>query len=102
MLNVKVVTWSLASFTTVTYVFCVIYGLIVPESLHMSAFLGQMLPGFEWLSAWAFVIGVVEAFLYGAYAGVVFTPLVQLLRQEAGEPKHSRRSELATQHLRSQ
>jgi hypothetical protein len=51
------------------------YGLIVPESLHMSGFLEQMLPGFEWLTPLGFLVGLVEAFLYGAYAGLVFTPL---------------------------
>lgn len=48
---------------------CALYGLIVPESLHMSTFLEQILPGFEWLTAGGFVVGLVEAFLYGAYAG---------------------------------
>lgn len=81
MLNIKVVTWSLASFSTVTYLICVTYGLIVPESLHMSAFLEQVFPGFRWLTAWGFVIGLVEAFLYGAYAGLVFTPLYNTFRK---------------------
>ncbi|MDH3205607.1 MAG: hypothetical protein OEO79_03305 [Gemmatimonadota bacterium] len=44
MLNTKVVTWSLASFAAVTYLVCILYGLV-------------------------------EAFLYGAYTGVVFAPL---------------------------
>lgn len=75
MLNTKVVTWTLASFSTLTYVVCVLYGMVVPESLHMTAFLEQMLPGFRWLTPWGFVVGLIEAFLYGAYAGLVFTPL---------------------------
>jgi hypothetical protein len=75
MLNVKVVSWSLASFSSVTYVVCVLYGLVMPESLHMTAMLEQMLPGFQWLTLLGFAIGLVESFLYGAYAGVVFTPI---------------------------
>lgn len=75
MLNTKVVTWSLALFGSVTYLVCVAYGLIVPESLHMSGFLEQILPGFRWLTPAGFVIGLVESFLYGAYAGLVFTPI---------------------------
>lgn len=75
MLNIKVVTWSLASFTTISYLVCVAYGVIVPASLHMSDFLEQILPGFEWLTGWGFLIGLVEAFIYGAYAGLVFTPV---------------------------
>lgn len=75
MLDTKVVTWALASFATVSYLVCLIYGLIVPESLQMSGFLEQVLPGFEWLTARGFAIGLVESFLYGAYVGLVFTPL---------------------------
>lgn len=75
MLNTRVVTWSLALFATVTYLVCILYGLIVPETLHMTGFLEQMLPGFQWLTPSGFVIGLVEAFLYGAYAGLVFTPI---------------------------
>ena len=75
MRNTKVVTWSLALFGAVTYLVCIVYGLIVPESLHMSGFLEQVLPGFRWLTPAGFVIGLVEAFLYGAYAGLVFTPI---------------------------
>lgn len=75
MLNIRVVTWSLAAFSTVSYLVCVIYGLVVPEPLHMHTFLEQVLPGFEWLTAAGFAIGLIESFLYGAYAGLVFTPL---------------------------
>ncbi len=74
-LNWKVMTWSLGSFAAVTYLVCVVYGLIVPETLHMAAFLEIVLPGFHWLTPGAFVLGLVESFLYGAYAGLVFTPI---------------------------
>lgn len=84
MLNTKVVTWSLASFSTVSYLLCVIYGLIVPEPLHMSVFLEQVLPGFAWLTVGGFAIGLAEAFLYGAYAGLVFTPLYNLFQRKWG------------------
>lgn len=79
MLNIKVVTWSLALFGTITYLVCVAYGLIVPESLHMTAVLEQILPGFRWLTPVGFVVGLGEAFLYGAYAGLVFAPIYNRL-----------------------
>ena len=85
VLNIKVVTWSLAVFSSVTYLICVLYGLIVPESLHMSDFLEQVLPGFTWLTGWGFLIGLVEAFLYGAYAGLVFTPVYNVFQRKWGE-----------------
>ena len=75
MLNTKVFTWSLALLAALTYLVCIVYGLIVPETLHMTAFLEQVLPGFRWLTPDGFLIGLVESFLYGAYAGLVFTPI---------------------------
>lgn len=75
MLETKVVAWSLALFTSFTFVVCVAYGLVVPRSLHMTGFLEQVLPGFQWLTPAAFTIGLVESFLYGGYAGLVFTPI---------------------------
>ncbi len=75
VLSVKVVTWSLALFGAVTFLVCVLYGLVVPEGLHMTGFLEAVLPGFEWLTPLGFLIGLVESFLYGAYAGLVFVPI---------------------------
>jgi len=56
MLNIKIVSWSLGIFTAISFVLCVIYGLIVPPSLHGSV-LGDGFTGFQvadlWgLSAW--------------------------------------------------
>ena len=81
MLNIKVVTWSLAIWTTFTFVFCVVYGLVTPSSIQMSAFLQQVLPGFEPNSWRGFGIGLVESFLYGAYAGLVYVPINNFLHR---------------------
>ena len=75
MLNIKVVSWSLGMFTAISFVLCVIYGLIVPPSLHMVSFLEMVLPAFKWLTFWGFCLGLVESFLYGAYVGLVFVPI---------------------------
>ncbi len=74
-LNWKVMTWSLGLFCAVSFVLCVLYGFVVPKTLHMVQFLEITLPGFRWLSPGSFVLGLVESFLYGAYAGLVFTPI---------------------------
>lgn len=79
MLNLRVVTWSLALFGLVTYLVCVAYGLVVPGTLHMAGLLEQVLPGFRWLTPWGFVIGLAEAFLYGAFAGLLFAPIYNRL-----------------------
>lgn len=74
-LNIRVVTWSLATFTLSSFIVCVLYGLIVPKNFHMVQFLEIALPGFKWLSIGSFFIGLAESFLYGAYAGLVYTPI---------------------------
>jgi hypothetical protein len=84
MLNIRVITWSLATFTTVSYIICVAYGLIVPESFHMVQFLEITLPGFKWLTVGSFVIGLVESFLYGVYAGLVYTPIYNFYQRKWG------------------
>lgn len=83
-LNIRVVTWSLATFTTFTYLVCVAYGLIVPETLHMVRFLEIVLPGFKWLTVGSFFIGLLESFLYGVYAGLVFTPIYHFYHRKWG------------------
>lgn len=80
-LNIKVVTWSLAVFTEVSFLICILYGLIVPETVHMTQFLEIVLPGFRWLTATSFLIGALESFLYGAYVGLVFTPIYNFFQQ---------------------
>ncbi len=87
MLNLKVVTWSLALFGTVSFVVCVLYGLVVPESLHMTSFLEAVLPGFQWLTFTGFLIGLVQSFLYGVYAGIVFVPIHNWLARRWGIPE---------------
>lgn len=85
MLNTKLITWALGLFTSVSYVLCVIYGLIMPESLHMHQFLEIVLPGFEWISFGSFPLGLVESFLWGAYIGLVFSPIYNALYRRWGK-----------------
>ena len=84
MLNTKLVAWSLGIWTTITFLVCVIYGVVTPQSLRMSGFLEMMLPAFKWLTWWGFLLGLVEAFLYGVYAGLVFCPIYNLLHRRWG------------------
>jgi hypothetical protein len=85
MLNIKIVSWSLGIFTAISFVLCVIYGLIVPPSLHyMAPFLEMVLPAFKWLTFAGFGLGLIESFLYGAYAGLVFVPIYNFLARRWG------------------
>lgn len=81
MLDTKLVTWTLAIWSAITFLVCVLYGLVTPESLHMRPFLEQVLPGFRWLSGPGFLLGLAESFLFGAYAGLTFCAVNNLLRR---------------------
>lgn len=92
MLNTKVVSWSLGIFLALSFVLCVLYGLVVPERLHgMSGFLESVLPAFKWLSFGGFLLGLVESFLYGIYIGVVFVPIYNFMSKKLGPIINKRR-----------
>ena len=79
MLNIKIVALSLGIFTAFSFILCVAYGLLFPESLHMHQFLQNVLPAFKWLSVCSFFLGLIESFLWGLYAGVVYVPVYNYL-----------------------
>ena len=65
---------SLSAFFAITYLLCIASGLIVPDwGLHQPWL--QFFPGFEWLTIRGFLIGLVEAVVYGWYVAVVFGAL---------------------------
>lgn len=72
-LNWKVMAWSLGLFAAVMFTLCIAYGLVVPVRFHAPQILEAVLPGFRWLTPASFVLGLVETFLYGAFAGAIFT-----------------------------
>lgn len=82
MLNIKVVTWSLAMWTSFMFVSCVVYGMLTPSGVHMEAFLRQVLPGFESNSWPGFLVGLAQSFLYGAYAGLVYVPIYNFVHRK--------------------
>jgi hypothetical protein len=70
MLNLRLVTTSTALFTTLSYLFCVAVGLLVPGSpFHMGQLLEILLPAFKWISTGAFFLGFIESVLWGVYLG---------------------------------
>jgi uncharacterized membrane-anchored protein len=84
MLKIKIVALSLGIFTALSFILCVVFGLIVPESLHMHQFLQNVLPAFKWLSVGSFFLGLIESFLCGLYAGMVYAPLYNFLYRHLG------------------
>jgi hypothetical protein len=83
MLNWKVVTQTLASFTAISYVLCVGYGLLAPAAFHPAWLLEAFLPGFRWLTLPSFALGVVETALYGAWAGILYSVLHNFFARRA-------------------
>lgn len=86
MLRIKTVSLALGIWAAVNFIVCVLFGLFTPEFLHMHVFLEHVLPGFQWISAGAFVLGLVESFLFGIYAGVVFVPIYNWLAKRFDRP----------------
>lgn len=81
MLNTKLISTAAGLWGAVMFTTCVVYGLVTPQSLHMHEFLEQMLPAFDWLTGRGFLLGLVESFLYGVYAGLVFCPVYNGLKR---------------------
>jgi len=84
MLNWKIVSWSLGIWAAISFIVCVLWGLVTPDSVHMHEFLEQVLPAFKWLTWWGFLFGLVESFLYGFYAGIVYVPIYNFLARRWG------------------
>lgn len=82
-LSLKVMTVTTGLFGAVMFVTCVVYGLLVP-ALHNAALLEAVLPGFYWLTPGGVLLGVVETFLYGAFAGLVFAWLYNAVSRRLG------------------
>jgi hypothetical protein len=82
MLNLRLVTTATTLFTTLSFLLCVAVGLIFPQSpLHMGRMLELLLPGFEWITTGAFILGLVESILWGAYLGGGFTLVYNALHR---------------------
>jgi len=65
---------SLSSFFALTFVLCVLLGLVSPDwGLHQPWL--QFLPGFTWLTWPSFFLGLIESFAYGWYVALIFGPL---------------------------
>ena len=73
LLNWKVMTLTGSLFAGISFVLCVVWGVLVPFGIHDGRFLELTLPGFRWLTPGSFAIGVVETLMIGAYVGVLFT-----------------------------
>tara|TARA_R100001244_G_scaffold39766_3_gene35789 strand:- start:68878 stop:69282 length:405 start_codon:yes stop_codon:yes gene_type:complete len=67
--------WTLSLFLLLSYVLCIVFGLLVPASMHMHKAWAPLLPGFEWLTFTGFLAGAVGSFAYGWYIAIVVIPI---------------------------
>lgn len=69
---------ALGLFLAVLYALCVAWDGIFP-SWEMHSVWAGLLPGFDWLGAGDFFLGLIEAYLYGWIAAVLFVPIWNLV-----------------------
>jgi len=69
---VLVLGLSLSVTFVVTYVLCILYGLLGFSAGAHASLLPSILPGFTWITWPSFLLGAVEVFVYGWYIAVVF------------------------------
>ena len=77
-MSVKATSLSLGSVFALSFVLCVLYGVLLPQ-FHPAGGL-SFLPGFAWTVV-GFVIGLAETFVYGLYGGAVFAALYNRFSQ---------------------
>ncbi len=67
--------WTLSLFLLVSYLLCIAFGLLAPETVHMHKAWEPLLPGFEWLTLTGFFAGAIGSFAYGWYIAIVIVPI---------------------------
>jgi len=75
MLRIKTVSLALGLTFAVSFVICILWGLLLPKQVHMHEFLQFVLPGFTWISFVSAALGLIESFLFGVYFGVIYVPI---------------------------
>ena len=71
-LDGKVVGAALGCTLGFGYIVCVLYDLAFGQQMYRAWMV--LLPGFQWISAGNFVLGLIEVVIYGVFAGLVFAP----------------------------
>jgi hypothetical protein len=75
-LTIRGTALSLGLFFDVSFLLCVLWGLVVPQfHARWSQVLEAILPGFTWLTPQSVVLGLVWSSLLGLYVALVFVPL---------------------------
>jgi 2TM family of unknown function (DUF5676) len=84
MLNRKVWALTLGCWMAISFTICVIGGVVAPGLPIPHRTLELLLPGFVWVSPGSFVVGILETFLFGVYAEVLFVSLHNVFARRWG------------------
>ena len=87
MLNAKRNALTLGCWMAITFTICVIGGVLLPTLPIPHRTLELLLPGFVWISAESFALGLVEVFLYGVYAAWLFVALHNFFERRASRSR---------------
>jgi hypothetical protein len=61
-------------FLATSFALCVFFDLLFPAHAMFQSW-QRLLPGFQWISAKSFVLGLLECYGYGWYATLIWVPL---------------------------
>ena len=79
-LSLKAVGHATSLFLAITFVLCVCFDLLFPSRAMYQSW-QALLPGFHWISWRSFLLGVVESYLYGWYATLIWVPIYNVSAQ---------------------
>jgi len=74
---------SLGCFFAVSFLGCILLGIIVPDGAMHRPWL-QFFPGFEWLTARGVIVGLVWTQVYGWWTALVFGRLFNFFAARSG------------------
>lgn len=74
-LALKPLGQTLSAFLAISFILCILWGLIMPERFHMHPAWQAWLPGFSFSEPITWLLGLTEAYLYGWYIALVYVPL---------------------------
>lgn len=84
-LSLVAVGHATSLFLAITFALCVAFDLLFPQHAMYHAW-QDLLPGFEWISWKAFILGLVEAWGYGWYFALIWVPIYNVVTLRAHRP----------------
>ena len=73
-ISLSAVGHATSIFLAITFAICVGFDLLFPSHAMYQSW-QKLLPGFEWISAKSFALGLIESYGYGWYVALIWVPL---------------------------